>query len=189
MIRIDPWTYFFTAFLVMILPLDWLLSALCAAVFHELCHIAVILALGGTIKNIHIGIGAAAIETEIPDKGRELLSALAGPAGSLLLLTLCHAFPKLSICACIQGLFNLLPVYPLDGGRALKCGLELVCPGKADKTLYLTEIIIYMLLTVFAVTGTMVLSLGIMPLIVTILLILKGILRKRPCKQSQIRVQ
>jgi Zn-dependent protease len=48
---------------------------------------------------------------------QELLCASAGPAGSILLLVFLHDFPELSVCGIAHGIYNLLPVYPLDGGR------------------------------------------------------------------------
>lgn len=188
-IQIDPWACFLGALLVLTVPISWLFSALCAAVFHELCHVAAIKILGGSILGIRIRIGGAVIESEIPGKREELLCALAGPAGSLLLLALCHVFPKLAICACIQGMFNLLPVYPLDGGRILRCSLELICPEKAEMVQNRMEILICVFIAIFAAAGTFLLSMGLLPLFAAGTMIIKAISRKRPCKRSQIRVQ
>lgn len=187
--QVDPWAYVLGALLVLLLPLSWLLAALAAAAFHELCHVLSIRLLGGKVLGLHIGPGGAVIETELPGKGKELLCALAGPAGSLLLLSLCRILPKLAICAGVQGLFNLLPVYPLDGGRALRCGLELLWPENAQKIGNLVETGLLFVLAVLAAVAAFVFSLGMIPLIAATLLILKAILRKRPCKRSQIGVQ
>lgn len=189
MIRIDPWAYVFGAALMLILPLDWLLAAVCAALFHEICHIVLIYILGGSVTQIRVGIGGAAMEAELPDSGRELLCALAGPVGSFLLVCACHTFPKLAICAGVQGLFNLLPVFPLDGGRALRCALELIWPEKAEKIGNRVELGILLGLVSLAVTAALAFSLGALPLMAAFLLLIKVILRKRPCKQSQIGVQ
>lgn len=189
MIRIDPRSYFFGALLILLLPLDWLMAAVGAAAFHELCHALGIYLLGGKIKSVCISVGGAVMETEIPGKGRELLCALAGPMGSLLLITFCHIFPKLAICAGVQGIFNLLPVYPLDGGRAVRCCLDLCIPQKAEGIQITIEIMALISLAALAAAGTFVLSMGILPLFVTALFILKAILRKRPCKRKRFGVQ
>lgn len=177
------------ALLVMILPLDWLFSAVLAAAFHELCHVMTIRILGGRIRYVRIGMGGTVIEADIPGKGKELVCALAGPSGSILLLFLCHIFPKAAICGFVQGFFNLLPVYPLDGGRILRCALELVSPQKAESLLRSVEIITYLIILLLAFIFTVKLSQGFFPLLAAILLILRAVLRKRPCKRSQIRVQ
>lgn len=185
MFQVDPWAYLVAAFLILTLPLDWLLAAFMAAVFHEVCHAAAIWLLGGKIYRVRIGVGGADMETEIPDTKRELLCAAAGPVGSFLLLFLCRVFPKLAICACIHGLFNLLPVYPMDGGRMLRCLLEMLCPRYADRMENVVMIAAFsgMIGIVFT------LSQGLVPTLIMSAWILKAIMRKRPCKWRQIRVQ
>lgn len=66
------------------------------------------------------------METLPMSTGRELIAVLAGPAASLLLLSLVRVFPRVAICGLIQGIYNLLPIYPLDGGKALRCLMALV---------------------------------------------------------------
>ena len=116
----------FWAFMLLVLPLRMILAAGVAAVFHELCHFLAIRLSGGAVLSVKIGAGGMEMETLPMTAGRELVCALAGPLGSFLLALLYPIFPLLAFCALVQGCFNLLPIVPLDGGRALRCAVTLV---------------------------------------------------------------
>ena len=59
------------------------------------------------------------METEAVDDHTEILSAAAGPFCGGLLLLLYPYSREIFICALFQTVYNLLPIYPLDGGRIL----------------------------------------------------------------------
>ena len=50
--------------------------------------------------------------------------ALAGPFGGLVLLLTARWLPRLAICGLMQSVFNLLPISPLDGSRAVSAMLQ-----------------------------------------------------------------
>lgn len=75
----------------------------------------------------------AEIHTGPLEDSQELLCSLAGPVGSFSLFFLSHWLPKTAFCGVIQGMFNLLPIFPLDGGRALRCCLTLLGRKKPCK--------------------------------------------------------
>lgn len=170
MIHVDPWAYIWLALLILLLPLPWLAAAFAAALFHEGCHLLAIRVLGGRVLGIRAGIGGAVIEAALPGEGRELLCALAGPMGSFLLLFFSHLFPRLALCGLVQGAFNLLPVYPLDGGRALRCGLGLAKPELPEKAERKIEGTVSVCLMIAAGAAALRLSLGILPIVLAALL-------------------
>lgn len=103
-----------------------LVTVLGAAALHELGHWIALCMLGAKAAALRLSVLGAAMEV---DSGRlsyggELAAVLAGPAANLLAALVLTALgggrwpaavgANLVLCA-----FNLLPVRPLDGGRAL----------------------------------------------------------------------
>jgi len=122
----------------------WLLAAGTALLFfasvlaHELSHAIVARRLGLKVGGITLFIfgGATSIETESTSARDEALIALAGPFASLiigsLLLVSGALIPQpeiqalvgwLGIINVVLGAFNLVPGYPMDGGRVLRAVL------------------------------------------------------------------
>ena len=135
MISCNPVVYFLFTGLLLLVPLDWLLSAMTAALVHEFCHIIAVKIFGGQIRRIHFSITGCRIECSQWKDVHKILSILAGPAGSFSLLLFRRVFPKIAVCGLLQGLYNLLPVLPLDGGRILQILLDRILPGKGHQIL------------------------------------------------------
>ena len=104
-----------------------LLALLGAAVCHELGHCAALYLLHCRITALHItALGAEMQVAGRLSYGGELLAAAAGPAANLLLslpLAFCGRWWESGYlfagAQLILGLFNLLPIAPLDGGSLL----------------------------------------------------------------------
>lgn len=167
----------------MLLPLKWLLGAFLAAFIHECCHLTAISLLGGSVHQITIGPSGTVIDLDPMSNGKELLCAAAGPAGSLLLLFFSKWFPELAICGLVQGAFNLLPVYPMDGGRVLRCILRFIVPTQADSLSIRTGIVISALLAICAIAW------GIWPVFILFTAFIRICIRKIPCKEGKVAVQ
>lgn len=121
--------------------LPWALLA-CAA--HELGHYALGRALGGRLEWLELSAVGAQMKLRYPvppDYWRELSVAMAGPAVNLALGWAFAAFKQFAAAgvSLTLGLFNLLPILPLDGGCALWCALAAVLDGDwADRILSTT---------------------------------------------------
>lgn len=111
-----------------------------AAVVHELGHCLALWLLGGSVKGLRLSALGAVLMTDQNrlSYGRELICVLAGPGANLLsalLLTWaaggrCSLWTGAHLVLC---LFNLLPLRPLDGGRALELVLSWVLgPGLGE---------------------------------------------------------
>lgn len=112
-----------------------LLWTLPAAALHELGHLGALWLVGGRVRGLRLSALGAELLLDGPLSYRqELPVALAGPMVSVAAALLAagshrYLFAGLSLAL---GLFNLLPVYPLDGGRATRSLCALLLPAPWD---------------------------------------------------------
>jgi len=171
--------YIYFALLLLLVPIRLLFAAAVSAAIHELFHIAAICFMGIQIHSIHIGVRGARIHTEPMTGKEELLCSLAGPLSGFLLLFLFRRMPVIALTGAIQSLYNLLPLYPTDGGRALQCCAKLILPhGAADKMIYTAEIITLSAVMALGVYGSVWLRLGILPAALAVSLLLQSAKQK-----------
>lgn len=184
MIQIDGKLFFLTALMLLLLPLDWVLSAAVAAVFHEMCHLAMLYAFGGKVRRIHIRSAGCEMESSAMGEWQQFFSIFAGPLGSFSLLLLCRIAPKIAICGFFHGAYNLIPVLPLDGGRLLCLLLYALCPKYANRLMAAVAFICCAVVSGLCFR----LSYGFvpwpLPLIFSVLWNIKYLPRKIPCKPT-----
>ena len=159
-IRVSP-------FVVLLLMAFWLADSRLARIYmgisallHEAAHIVALRTLGIGIKNVNVGLTGARLDIrdeEMISYNDELFYSLAGPMANLILamgliaasftitipLVETFIFYNLSFC-----LLNILPVFPLDGGRALRALLFKRMPyHTAHRLTYTISIITALMMT------------------------------------------
>ena len=106
--------------MALLFPLRFLAGLLLAAAIHEGGHLLALRLTGVRVRRIELRSGGARIVTDPMEPGKETLCALAGPAAGALTILAWRVFPELALAGLGQTVFNLLPVYPLDGGRVMR---------------------------------------------------------------------
>ncbi|HVX22231.1 MAG TPA: site-2 protease family protein [Acidimicrobiales bacterium] len=125
--------------------LVWLAILFACVLAHELAHSLVAIAKGATVRSIVLlPIGGVSEIEHLPERwSDELAVAVVGPLTNVVLAVLAGAaavglgqhllpvelwsgalLPRLAWTNLLLGAFNLLPAYPLDGGRVLEAVLE-----------------------------------------------------------------
>lgn len=127
------------------------LAAFACVVAHELAHSLVAQRLGVRVRAITLlPFGGVAQMERIPDNPRhEIAIAVVGPIASLTLAGLCYVLLRrmippaipfalilakgsllayLAVINMMLGVFNILPAFPMDGGRVLRGVLALRLP-------------------------------------------------------------
>lgn len=189
MICCDPVCYIAAAWMLLILPVGWVLSACTAALVHEICHILVLTCFGGRVRRICVSLRGCVIDAEPMGDLSAVLSILAGPAGSFMLVLFRAVAPQIAVCGLLQGLYNLMPVLPLDGGRVLSLILHRLCPERADRILDWTAAAAGAAVLLAAIYLQICRNTGMMPLMLALVFNIRLRAGKIPCKLPRIKVQ
>lgn len=122
MSRVDVQSSFWIslAISVVLIPLRWVIAWVTAACIHELCHVLLLKIFRCQLLSFRISAYGARIVCEPHSDVSAIISTGAGVAGSFMLVLIAPVFPRLAICGFLQGVFNLLPLYPMDGWHILQ---------------------------------------------------------------------
>jgi Zn-dependent protease len=111
----------------------WVPVAVLSVLVHELAHAGAIALFGfGGSRIVLAGMGGVTINSRLARPWQDLLISLAGPASSLAIAWGLRAagahgvfLSMMRDANLLWGIFNLLPVVPLDGGHAVRHLLRL----------------------------------------------------------------
>lgn len=146
-------------------PLFFLTLAL-----HETGHLVAAALLGGRIEKISLGFADCRIETAFSGYAAEAACALAGPLLNLVFCAVCRrTAPAFAAVSLLLGVYNLLPVWPLDGARWIYC---LLCrktePGRAWALVRMLGLAVCAVLLAFSLAAGAVWQMGLWPLAVAL---------------------
>ena len=189
-VNVQPCVFLLAAASLLLLPIPWLIAWCIALIVHELSHYIVLKILRIPVHSVKIGISGAQIKTGPISDGKQVLCALAGPLGGLSLCMFSELFPRLAVCALVQSVYNLIPLYPLDGGRVLS-GLLILILGNNRGTLWAkrTEILFLVILLAGGTYLTILLQMSPLVFLLLLLFIIRSVKIKLPCKAQKQIVQ
>ena len=120
---IRPGAVALLAGLYFLLPLRWCARLALAVTVHELGHVAALVLCGAEIYGLRMEGCGLALRCAPPEGAvRTIAAAISGPAAGVGLFCILRGlgYPEGADLSLLYTCVNLLPVLPLDGGRALQ---------------------------------------------------------------------
>ena len=179
-------TFLYLALLLLTVPARWIMGMMTAAFIHEAGHLCAIRILRIPITRVKIGMLGATIETQAMTRRQELICAIAGPVTGVLPAIVVHSFPVIGLFAMIQTAYNMIPIYPSDGARVLRCLLPSrdaarICGVISQFCVAMIGVLLLWLMRYKI--------LGFIPAAMIVFLVIKTVGRKIPCKDGWNNVQ
>ena len=139
-IQCDPGAVLLLGILLFVLTFREITALLAAAAVHEAGHLIALLITEVPLQGVHFTLtGPVILYQQTDSRAKMICSALSGPfAGLLLSGMIFRLWPKCAELSFLLSAMNLLPVLPLDGGRAL----QVVLPDRSGFVMPLLGFII-----------------------------------------------
>jgi len=122
---------------------------------HEFGHLFALFFMKKRVLEIRLDLFGAVIRAETLTRRQELLCTLSGPLVNLIsAVFLFFCAKSAAYISTALFLFNMLPIYPLDGGRILCCILEnRLHPTAAQRAVHIASLLVslFIMLTVVSI--------------------------------------
>lgn len=162
-----PGFYIYMALLLLLVPLRWLGAIALSILVHELGHILALRWMKVPVNAVHINPMQIRLLTAPLEPLQETVCAAAGPLAGLALVLLAKWLPATALCAAFHCLYNLLPIYPADGGRVFSGFAKLLfSDGTACRVIKTVEYLVGGLLAAISVYAAFVLELRLLPVVI-----------------------
>ena len=175
-IHVCPETYYILCISLLLLPFEVVISWMISVIIHEVFHYLAVILTGGRVNIVQIGLSGAQMITNPLSRLQEIICAAAGPLGSFLAFVgFIKVFPMTAFFCLIHGAYNIIPLYPLDGGRVIRALLESI----NYKAVIIFDRCIIVLLILACIYIVVRFALGPIPLILMTIMIFKN--KKAKC--------
>lgn len=182
-IDIRPESYWLLCVCLLLLPFKLVFAWLISVAVHEVFHYAALMLCGCSVPYVQIGAFGAKMDTGPLTPGKEIICAAAGPLGGVFLLLFINVAPLISVFGILHTVYNLIPVFPLDGGRVMHCLIRILAGTyTGSRIASILEYAVIAVLLVLATYGFVKFFLGPVPLICVIALMWKNRTAKCSCK-------
>lgn len=165
-------------FCALVCLLGWVNGKVCLCfligiLLHECGHLFLAKLLGVSVDGIAVQAGGAVIHSCNLNYRQELFVAMAGPFVSFLAAVVGKCISgQFAAVSLLLGAVNLLPVYPMDGGRILRSALCLLLSvERAQRIVKITAYIICGGLMIGACWMTTVLRWGLWPIFAALIIL------------------
>ena len=175
-VQVSPIVFLLLPAALLLLPLRWVLAWILAVMIHETGHYIALRLCAIPIYGLHIS--PLGVLLQIGDlQGREtFICALAGPLCALLFTVLSPIMPRVAVCIFFQSMFNLLPIYPLDGGRALRA---ILLKFLSVRTVLQIEWFLITLVSAVMILGFHLLKMDVVPIVLIVVIFAQKFLANR----------
>ena len=189
-LNVDPAAYLLWALSALIVPARWLFAWAAATVVHELGHYLSLRIFGVEVFEIKITCCGILMRSRPLTHMQHAICSFAGPFAGLILLPVSRGYPIWATCLFVQSVFNLLPVYPLDGGVVLyELLAQFLSESVAGRCVHaFSNVVRYSVVILMILIGVQLKSILLFAVVITIFLFRTGSV-KFPCKPSKVIVQ